>query len=144
MILIAAGPSHAQELIDFDSPRVSRAPRREVGTNAQRVVIPAPGPEVGINVAPSRPVPPYNSFLGSETGNLSVDWVVPQSFVVGQNADFELVLRNHGPVAVDNIEIRPVLPRGFQFVRSMPEAMQIWQGTQGPTPGVGVRFSTNR
>ena len=50
---------------------------------------------------------------------------MPQSFIVGQNADFELVLRNHGPVAVDNIEIRPVLPRGFDFVKSTPEAMLI-------------------
>ena len=64
--------------------------------DSSAIVIPAPGPERGVNVGQRGQIPPYRGFLGSETGNLSVDWVVPQDFVLGREAEFELVMRNHG------------------------------------------------
>ena len=59
--------------------------------------------------------------------NLSVDWVTPESILVGQEGDFELVLRNRGRVAVEEILVRQVLPAGFRLVKATPQAEHAGQ-----------------
>ena len=89
---------------------------------ADRSVISAFGPQRDVIVGTPTPVPPYRSFLGSEAGHVSVDWVAPERFVLGQEADFELVLRNRGPLAVEDVIIQPEIPQGFKLVSSTPKA----------------------
>ena len=100
---------------------------RRTSQKADQAVIPALGPERDVIVGTPTPVPPYSSFLGSETGHVSVDWVAPEAFILGQDADFELVLRNRGPLSVEEVIIQPALPEGFKLVSSTPKAEVIDQ-----------------
>lgn len=115
LFILGTDWTEAQEI-----ERLAAAPKQFIETT-QPVLIPASGPERGVNIDEPGQIPPYRAFLGSETGNLSVDWVVPQNFVLGRAADFELVMRNYGPVPVEQIEIVPALPPGFAFVSSTPD-----------------------
>ena len=65
-------------------------------------------------------VPPYNESISSQVGQLSVDWVTPKSIILGRAAEVELVVRNRGPIAVNQIAIEPILPEGCELVQSTP------------------------
>jgi uncharacterized repeat protein (TIGR01451 family) len=70
-----------------------------------------------------QPLGRAHSF-GTKSVNLTLDWVTPESILVGQEGDFELVLRNRGRVAVDQITVRQVLPAGFRLVKATPAAVE--------------------
>lgn len=66
-------------------------------------------------------VAPYHPSLTNQTPVLALNWVTPDVIMIGQEADFELVLRNHGRVAMRNILIEQVLPEGFEMIAAVPE-----------------------
>lgn len=80
----------------------------------------------------NQPAPPYAETIDGRVGQLSVDWVAPKSIMIGQEVDFELVVRNRGPVAAKEIQIEPLLPAGSQLVGANPSVRNdrqklIWQ-----------------
>ena len=101
-----------------DDPKPDRNNRRTI----ERTMIDARGPKRDAVVGTPTPVPPYSSFLGSDTGHVSVDWVAPETFILRQDAEFELVLRNRGPLPVQDVRIQPALPESFEFISSIPKA----------------------
>jgi hypothetical protein len=90
-------------------------------------VIEAFRPKPGANISPQRPIPPYAETLGGEIGNLSVDWVTPETIAVGREMDCELVVRNRGAVAVEQLVIEPTLPKGFKLLKTTPGGQQTAQ-----------------
>lgn len=68
--------------------------------------------------------PPYRASLGAQTASLSVDWVTPESILVGKEGLFELVVRNRGRAAVEQVTIRNALPDGFRLVKADPAPQQ--------------------
>ena len=91
---------------------------------------PAPKNIVDNGLAPG--VPAYRPTLGPQTASLTVDWVTPESVLIGQEGLFELVLRNRGRAAMEGITIEEILPEGFRLVRSDPQpekggAQPIWR-----------------
>jgi len=92
------------------------------GTNLQSIK--AFGPNTGDTVPSTQPTPEYRKSVGAQTAGLAVDWVTPETIVVGKEGSFDLVLRNLGRVAVEQIKVKNVLPQGFRFVRSNPAPIQ--------------------
>ena len=80
--------------------------------------IPARGPNRGETVNPKHPLPPYRKSVGGQEAALTVDWVTPESIVVGEQGKFDLVIRNRGRIAIEQISIKNVLPASFQLVRA--------------------------
>ena len=58
--------------------------------------------------------------MGGQEAALTVDWVTPESIVVGEQGKFDLVIRNRGRIAIEQISIKNVLPASFQLVRADP------------------------
>jgi uncharacterized repeat protein (TIGR01451 family) len=56
---------------------------------------------------------------------MTVDWVTPEVVGVGQEGDFELVLRNRGLVTINDIVIEQALPKGFELLDSQPKPVQM-------------------
>lgn len=82
--------------------------------------IPARGPDAGKTVNPEQPIPPYRKSVGAQDASLTVDWVTPETIVLMKQGRFDLVLRNRGRIAIEEISITNVLPKGFRFVKSDP------------------------
>ncbi|MCH8829705.1 MAG: DUF11 domain-containing protein [Planctomycetes bacterium] len=86
--------------------------------------IPALGPEQGKTVNPKQPLPAYRKSVGAQDASLTVDWVTPESIVVGEKGKFDLVLRNRGRVTLEQITITNVLPDGFRLIKATPAPTQ--------------------
>ncbi|MCH7990743.1 MAG: hypothetical protein IID46_16510, partial [Planctomycetes bacterium] len=82
--------------------------------------IPAKGPDAGKTVNPEQPIPVYRKSVGAQDASLTVDWVTPESILLMKQGKFDLVLRNRGRIAIEQITIANVLPKGFRFVKSEP------------------------
>lgn len=82
----------------------------------------------------SRGIPDYAPSLGSQTASLSIDWVMPDTILIGQEGLFELVVRNRGRVAVNDIAIEQVVPEGFRLVKANPQPQR-----QGDEPVWNIR-----
>ena len=72
---------------------------------------PEPGPAADATPLPSRRTP-----------NVSIELVAPESISVGRPFDYELVVRNGGPTAVDNVRAEEVLPARAELVATDPPA----------------------
>ena len=88
------------------------------------VRIQATGPTAGSNII-GRQATPYVKTYESTTPSMTVDWVTPEIVSVGQEGDFELVLRNRGLVPIEDIVIEQALPKGFQLIQSQPNPVQL-------------------
>lgn len=86
--------------------------------------IPAKGAESGKTVDPNQPIPPYRKSVGAQDASLTVDWVTPESIIVGQKGKFDLVLRNRGRIAISQISIKNALPAGFRLLKAEPAPTQ--------------------
>lgn len=80
----------------------------------------ATGPTAGANTTPLKTAP-YVRTYENQTPSLTVDWVTPETILMGSPGDFELVLRNRGLVAIEQVMIEKVLPAGFMLIKSTPE-----------------------
>ncbi|HUG93435.1 MAG TPA: CARDB domain-containing protein, partial [Planctomycetaceae bacterium] len=108
------------------SPRPSAA--QLPAAESRNPFAPAPGtPDAGLVAEPAG-IPQYSDLLGPRSASLTVDWVTPETIILGQEADFELVLRNRGRSAVEKVVVEQVLPDGFRLVGSNPAPQQ--QGEQ--------------
>lgn len=67
-----------------------------------------------------RPSIPYRKSLGGLEVSLLIDWVTPETILLGQEATFELVLRNSGRTVLENLAVEQVLPAGFRLVKATP------------------------
>ena len=88
------------------------------------VRIQATGPAAGPNITP-RQATPYVKTYESQTPSMTVDWVTPEVVAVGQEGNFELVLRNRGHVAIHDIVIEQALPKGFDLIEARPKPVQL-------------------
>ncbi len=86
--------------------------------------IQASGPEAGTNIA-RRQATPYVKTYESQTPSMTIDWVTPEVVSVGQEGDFELVLRNRGLVTIADIVIEQALPKGFELIQAQPKPVQL-------------------
>lgn len=102
---------------------LARKPEEEKADADSR--IPAKGPDAGKSVNPDQPIPAYRKSIGAQDASLTVDWVTPESIIVMQQGKFDLVLRNRGRVAIEQITITNVLPKGFRFVKAEPKATHM-------------------
>ena len=89
------------------------------------VRINALGPSVGLNIATPGGATPYVKTFKSQIPSLTIDWVTPESIMVGAEDDFELVLRNRGLVTIEQVAIDHVLPVGFVLVNSRPAPAKV-------------------
>ncbi|MCA9071019.1 MAG: DUF11 domain-containing protein, partial [Planctomycetaceae bacterium] len=88
------------------------------------VRIRATGPSQGMNIS-GRQATPYVKTYESQTPSMTVDWVTPEVVSVGQEGNFELVLRNRGQVAINDVVIEQALPKGFQLIEAKPKPVQL-------------------
>ena len=106
---------------------VERSERLPVFAQAEAADEPNPfsgtAPDPGFAADPAV-IPAYAALLGPNSASLTVDWVTPETIILGQEADFELVLRNRGRAAVEQIIVEQVLPEGFRLVRANPAAQE--------------------
>ena len=100
----------------------AKAAQSSLDTAAKR--IPAAGPDPGKTVNPKQPLPAYRKSVGAQDASLTVDWVTPESIVVGEKGKFDLVLRNRGRVVLEQISIKNVLPDGFRLIQASPAPTQ--------------------
>lgn len=121
-----AAPAPTPEIGDNpfeESP--NRNPRTPKVIDAPASVrIQATGPAQGVNVS-GRQATPYVKTYESQTPSMTVDWVTPEVVSVGQEGNFELVLRNRGQVAINDIVIEQALPEGFQLIEAKPKPVQL-------------------
>lgn len=105
-------------------PAAPRAPQRALQDAPASVRIQATGPTAGNNVN-RRQATPYVKTYESQTPSMTVDWVTPEVVSVGQEGDFELVLRNRGQVTIEDIVIEQALPKGFELIQAQPKPVQL-------------------
>ncbi len=105
------------------APTAPRAPKRASESPAS-VRIQATGPAAGSNMT-RREATPYVKTYESQTPSMTVDWVTPEVVSVGQEGDFELVLRNRGLVTIEDIVIEQALPKGFELIQAQPKPVQL-------------------
>ncbi len=107
-----------------DSPAPVRTQAIGPAEAPASVRIQASGPLAGTNIG-RREATPYVKTYESKTPSMTVDWVTPEVVSVGQEGDFELVLRNRGLVTINDIVIEQALPRGFQLIDAQPKPVQL-------------------
>ncbi len=131
------GQSTADDPLSIKASNVSAVKIGESGADpagARAKLILAHGSDNDPRYSANRPAPAYAEAMGSRVGQLSVDWVLPKSILVNQESDFELVVRNRGPVAVQDIRIEPVLPADSRLTAANPspgivDQQPVWQIT---------------
>lgn len=104
---------------------VSLSAQGPAGPVLRNAVAPAAPPirsvvDIGLPIAP----PDYRSTVGVQTASLSVDWVAPESILLGQEGLFELVVRNRGRATMEGITVDEALPRGFRLVNADPKPLK--------------------
>jgi uncharacterized repeat protein (TIGR01451 family) len=84
-------------------------------------------------------------FDGPQAPQVTIQKVAPPEAQVGKPATFQIKLKNTGPVAAFNVEIRDVIPKGARLITTSPKATPgvrgelVWQlGTVKPGDEVAV------
>ncbi len=113
----------------FEVPQGNAIPARENSVKGfgapASARIQASGPTTGANINVRRQATPYVKTYESQTPSMTVDWVTPEVVSVGQEGNFELVLRNRGLVTIEDIVIEQALPKGFQLLGAQPKPMEL-------------------
>ncbi len=71
--------------------------------------------------AVTRDVPGDRRFDGVQAPSLSIEKLSPKEIQVGEPADFQIVLRNVGRVAVDDVQVFDQIPEGTDFISADPK-----------------------
>ena len=74
--------------------------------------------------AVTRDVPGDRRLDGVQAPSLSIEKLSPQEIQVGEPADFQIVLRNVGRVAVDDVQVFDQIPVGTEFISATPNPTQ--------------------
>ena len=126
------------------TPRAAQSPSKSSfgsysGSPPQR------GPAARV-AAVTRDVPGDRRFDSVQAPSLSIEKLSPKEIQVGEPADFQIVLRNVGRVAVDDVQVYDQIPEGTEFISATPAPSQKsnrqlnWDvGTL--SPGVEKRIS---
>ena len=104
------------------TPRATQAPAKSsfgsyTGSSPQR------GPAARV-AAVTRDVPGDRRFDGVQAPSLSIEKLSPKEIQVGEPADFQIVLRNVGRVAVDDVQVFDQIPEGTEFISATPAPSQ--------------------
>ena len=104
------------------TPRATQSPSKSrfggySGSSPQR------GPAARV-AAVTRDVPGDRRFDGVQAPSLSIEKLSPKEIQVGEPADFQIVLRNVGRVAVDDVQVFDQIPEGTEFISATPAPSQ--------------------
>ena len=72
----------------------------------------------------TRDVPGDRRLDGVQAPSLSIEKLSPKEIQVGEPADFQIVIRNVGRIAVDEIQVFDEIPVGTEFISATPNANQ--------------------
>lgn len=67
-------------------------------------------------------------FEGPQSPQLSIQKIAPEEIQVGKPAVFRIEVKNTGPVAAQNVEIRDQIPQGTRLIDTKPAAKRGAQG----------------
>ncbi|MGI9517993.1 MAG: hypothetical protein ACR2NP_13150 [Pirellulaceae bacterium] len=81
----------------------------------------------------ARPTPGPTEQEGVQLPALAVQKIAPPEIQVNREATFELIVKNTGRAAADNVQVHDFVPQGTRLIEAMPEA----------SPGPGGRISWN-
>jgi uncharacterized repeat protein (TIGR01451 family) len=73
-------------------------------------------------------VPGAETIEGLQSPSLSVEKTAPPEIQVGKETEFEIVIRNTGPVAATDVVVMDDVPRGTRFVNATPAATRTADG----------------
>ena len=104
------------------TPRATQSPSKSsfgsyTGSSPQR------GPAARV-AAVTRDVPGDRRLDGVQAPSLSIEKLSPREIQVGEPADFQIVLRNVGRVAVDDVQVFDQIPEGTEFISATPAPSQ--------------------
>ena len=104
------------------------------------------GPAARVAAAVTMDVPGDRRLDGVQAPSLSIEKLSPKEIQVGEPADFQIVIRNVGRIAVDDIRVFDEIPVGTEFISAAPNPTQSnqrelsWEiGTL--SPGVEKRIN---
>jgi len=104
------------------TPRATQAPAKS-SFGSYTSSSPQRGPAARV-AAVTRDVPGDRRFDGVQAPSLSIEKLSPKEIQVGEPADFQIVLRNVGRVAVDDVQVFDQIPEGTEFISATPAPSQ--------------------
>ena len=111
------------------TPRATQSPAKSgFGSNA-RSAQPSgsasrTGPAARVASVVTRDVPGDRRLDGVQAPSLSIEKLSPREIQVGEPADFQIVIRNVGRVAVDDVQVFDEVPVGTEFIEATPNPTQ--------------------
>ena len=82
------------------------------------------GPAARVAAAVTMDVPGDRRLDGVQAPSLSIEKLSPKEIQVGEPADFQIVIRNVGRIAVDDIRVFDEIPVGTEFIGATPKPTQ--------------------
>jgi len=148
----SANPASEPGLLNLGSSNaLSRVPRPGVNPGASPApsgsepALPDPGRAELSRAGEGSGTPGQKQLEGPQAPQLTLHKIAPPEVQVGKPATFQIKLKNTGPVAAANVEIRDVVPKGARLVSTSPRANPgvrgelVWQlGTVKPGDEVAV------
>ena len=77
----------------------------------------------------SAPTPGDRQLEGKRTPFVAIEKRAPQEIRIGQPASFEIIVRNAGQVAAQDVTVIDQVPEGTEFIDATPEPQQLPNGT---------------
>lgn len=85
-------------------------------------------PGAGSSPAAGGGLPGKSELEGEQVPALSIEKVAPREIQIDQPTDFRIIVKNVGRVVANEVRVTDQVPRGAQFIKSVPEASR---GTAG-------------
>ena len=82
------------------------------------------GPAARVAARVTKDVPGDRRLDGVQAPSLSIEKLSPKEIQVGEPADFQIVIRNVGRIAVDDIRVFDQIPVGTEFISATPTPTQ--------------------
>jgi len=115
--LSAQQPKSASSLKPAPTNTIPRPSRRTLASTVAR-------PVAGTRQAGALPVPGDRRLDGVQAPSLSIEKLSPKEIQVGEPADFQILIRNVGRIAVDEIRVFDQIPVGTEFISASPNPTQ--------------------
>lgn len=149
--LPASSPGTEPALLHPGSASISPVPHSAAGTAGSRGPAAAeprarePVRSEDSRVSEGTGKPGAKQIEGPQAPQVTLQKTAPPEIQVGRPATFQIKLKNTGPIAAHNVEIRDVVPKGTRLISTSPRANPgvqgelVWQlGTVKPTDEVTV------
>lgn len=151
--LPASSPTTEPALLHPGSGSISPVPRTAGDDEGlRRPVAAEPRARTPIHAEDSRAgegtgKPGAKQIEGPQAPQVTLQKTAPSEIQVGRPATFQIKLKNTGPIAARNVEIRDVVPKGTRLISTSPQANPgvqgelVWQlGTLKPTDEVTLEI----